>query len=82
MIFFGGVGSKSSFSKRPKFGGTPFFLAGFCCMCFFSQQVDESFLVDFGNTLPETSILAPENGWLEYFLVSFWGPAYFQGRKC
>ena len=29
------------------------------------------------------SQLAPENGWsdwLEYFLVSFWGPAYFQGR--
>ena len=21
---------------------------------------------------------APENGWLEYFLVSFWGLAYFQ----
>ena len=21
----------------------------------------------------------PENGWLEYFLVSFSGPAYFQG---
>ena len=23
-------------------------------------------------TLPETNIFAPENGWLEYFLVSFW----------
>ena len=21
---------------------------------------------------PETNIFAPENGWLEYFLVSFW----------
>ena len=31
-------------------------------------------------TLPETNIFAPENGWLEYFLISFWGPAYFQGR--
>ena len=32
-------------------------------------------------TLPETnSQFAPENGWLEYFLVSFWGPVYFQGR--
>ena len=29
------------------------------------------------NTFPETNI-APENGWLEYILVSFWGPAYFQ----
>ena len=28
-------------------------------------------------TLPETNI-APENGWLEYFLVSFWVSAYFQ----
>ncbi len=26
------------------------------------------------NTLPETNIFAPKNGWLEYFLVSFWGP--------
>ena len=33
--------------------------------------------VDF--TLSETNI-APGNGWLEYFIVSFWGPAYFQGR--
>ena len=31
------------------------------------------------NTLPETNV-APENGRLEYFLVSFWVPAYFQGR--
>ena len=26
--------------------------------------------------------MAPENGWLEYFLVSFWGPADFRGRTC
>ena len=26
------------------------------------------------HTLPETNMFAPENGWLEYFLVSFWGP--------
>ena len=33
-----------------------------------------------GITLPETnSEFSPENGWLEYFLVSFWGAAYFQG---
>ena len=25
------------------------------------------------------TFIAPENGRLEYFLVSFWGPAYFQG---
>ena len=25
----------------------------------------------------ETNIFAPENGWLEYFLVSFWVSAYF-----
>ena len=31
-------------------------------------------------TLPETnSKFAPENGWLEYFLVSFWQEAYFSG---
>ena len=31
-------------------------------------------------TLPETnSHFAPENGWLEYFLVSFWGPGLFSG---
>ena len=30
------------------------------------------------SSLPETN-MTPENGWLEYFLVSFWGPAYFQG---
>ena len=29
--------------------------------------------------LPKTNIFAPENGWLEDFLVSFWGPAYFHG---
>ena len=33
-------------------------------------------------TLPETNIFAPENWWLEYFLVSFWGPAYFPFREC
>ena len=32
-------------------------------------------------TLPETKIFAPENGWLEDFLVSFWVSAHFQGRK-
>ena len=26
--------------------------------------------------------VAPENGWLEDFLVSFGGPAYFQGQTC
>ena len=32
-------------------------------------------------TLPGTNIFAPENGWLEYFLVSFWdGP--FSGANC
>ena len=31
-------------------------------------------------TLPQTnSKFTPENGWLEYFLVSFWQEAYFQG---
>ena len=30
-------------------------------------------------TLPETNIFAPENCWLEDFLLSFWDPAYFQG---
>ena len=25
-----------------------------------------------GATLPETN-MAPENGWLEYYIVSFWG---------
>ena len=34
-------------------------------------------LVKSRTTLPETNI-APENGWLEYFLVSFWDAAYFQ----
>ena len=29
-------------------------------------------------TLNETKQFAPEDGWLEDFLVSFWGPAYFQ----
>ena len=31
------------------------------------------------TTLPETNMLAPENGWLEYFLVSFWGPGLSSG---
>ena len=31
------------------------------------------------STLPETNVFAPENGWLECFLVSFWDFAYFQG---
>ena len=26
------------------------------------------------------SEFTPENGWLEYFFVSFWGPAYSQVR--
>ena len=37
------------------------------------------------NGYPATetnSRLASENGWLEDFLVSFWGPAYFQGQTC
>ena len=39
------------------------------------------FFLGGGCTLPETnSEFTPENGWLEYFLVSFWVPAYFQGR--
>ena len=35
------------------------------------------------KVLPSLKLTAKttENGWLEYFLVSFWGPAYFQGRK-
>ena len=33
------------------------------------------------HTLPETnSEFTPKNGWLEYFLLSYWGKtAYFQG---
>ena len=34
----------------------------------------------FPATLPETNIFAPENGWLEDDVVSFWVPAHFQGR--
>ena len=30
-------------------------------------------------TLLETNIFAPENGWLEYFLVLFLGPGKFSG---
>ena len=33
-----------------------------------------------GDTLPEANSSPPEIGWLEYFLVSFWDPAYFQVR--
>ncbi len=37
-----------------------------------SWPTARSFLLFFfADTLPETNI-APENGWLEYFLVSFW----------
>ena len=32
------------------------------------------------KTFPKTNI-APEKGWLEDFLVSFWGPAPLQGRS-
>ena len=39
-----------------------------------------SFLIESStHTDPETNI-APENGWLEYYIVSFWVSAYFQGR--
>ena len=44
------------------------------------KGLTRTFIVYF-YTLPETnSQFAPANGWLEYFLVSFWGPAYFQVR--
>ena len=43
-----------------------------------------SFLANDGScfhvTLSGTNIFAPENGWFEYEAVSFWAPAYFQGR--
>ena len=29
-------------------------------------------------TLPETNSKSPENGWLESYILFFWGPAYFQ----
>ena len=32
-------------------------------------------------TLPETNIV-PENGWLEYYIVSFWGLPIFRGFCC
>ena len=33
-------------------------------------------------TLPETTIFAPKNGWLEYYIVSFWGQkALFSGAN-
>ena len=35
--------------------------------------------VPFSNTLPETNIFAPENGWLEYYFPI--GEAYFQGLR-
>ena len=35
---------------------------------------DFVWLVEIESTLPETNI-APKNGWLEYYIVSFWdGP--------
>ena len=33
----------------------------------------------FADTLPETNIFAPKNGWLEYYFP-IGGSAYFQGR--
>ena len=47
-----------------------------------SSSSNHQFSVAFAVTLPEANIFAPENGWLEYFLVSFWGPVYVQVRKC
>ncbi len=32
-------------------------------------------------SLPETNMFAPENGWLEYFLVSVWD-GLFSGANC
>ena len=32
-------------------------------------------------TLPEMNIFAPDNGWLEYFIVSFWD-GLFSGANC
>ncbi len=32
-----------------------------------------------GASLPETNIFAPENGYLEYFLLSYWGFGLFAG---
>ena len=33
-------------------------------------------------TLPETNMFTPENGWKrKTFILSFWGPAYFQGAQ-
>ena len=50
-------------------------------MPFWTRGKHRTCVEQFVTRDPETnSKLAPENGWLEYFLVSFWGPAYFQGR--
>ena len=43
-------------------GDSPHILTRWIAACFFPKQF----------TLPETNI-APEHGWLEYFLVSFCG---------
>jgi len=37
-------------------------------------------MVKMDTLLPETNNLAPENGWLEDFLVSFLGTAYIFSR--
>ena len=36
---------------------------------------------EMGNTLPKTNIIAPENGWLVYYIVSFWD-GLFSGASC
>ena len=45
---------------------------------FFVQEVDGEMKL-FVNPLKLTA-KAPENGWLEYFLLSFWVSAHFQVR--
>ena len=55
-----------------------------CRSCFFYQSSSATTIEQTTRdlqpfTLPETNMFASENGWLEDFLVSFWGPAYFQG---
>ena len=58
-----------------------FSLGHVCCsvVCLAGLQVAH-IGIDLYSTLPETnSKFAPENGCLEYFLVSFWISAYFQG---
>ena len=51
---------------------------------FFTQTF--FFWVDFVDNIPNSEILtipetniAPENGWLEDFLLSYWVPVTFQG---